>query len=63
MCVHLSGDALCPPKTDLITQQGGTLLFEGDNVIFQHRDSGILVTPDVDELMRAASQASSSVVP
>ncbi|GMH33898.1 hypothetical protein BSKO_01732 [Bryopsis sp. KO-2023] len=45
---------LCPPKTELITRQGGTYLFEGDEVIFNHRDTGILITPDVDDLVAAA---------
>lgn len=62
MHVHLPGDDLCPPKTDLITQQGGTLLFEGEDLIYKHRDSGILITPDVDELMKAATKDSPAVV-
>lgn len=47
-------EGLCPPKTELITRQGGTFLFEGDEIIFKHRDTGILITPDVDELVAAA---------
>eukprot|EP00897_Mesotaenium_endlicherianum_P010632 jgi/Mesen1/9598/ME000657S08869 len=42
---------LCPPKTELLTQQGGTLVFDGDREIFRHTDSGILKYTRVDALI------------
>ncbi|GLC39918.1 hypothetical protein PLESTB_001821700 [Pleodorina starrii] len=48
---------LCPPDTQLLTQQGGCLVFSGSQVVFKHVDSGILRYSDVDTLMQAALQA------
>ncbi|CAL8466035.1 g5571 [Coccomyxa elongata] len=44
---------LCPPDEALLTQQGGSLLFRGDQVIFRHTDSGILKYTDLDALLAA----------
>jgi len=52
---------LSPPQQSLLTQQGGTIAFEGENTVFRHDDSGILKYADVDELLRtvlAAQEAS-----
>ena len=44
---------LCPPQTNLLTQQGGCLVFRGEEVVFKHVDSGILKYTDVDRLLEA----------
>ena len=44
---------LCPPNEQMLVQQGGTLVFEGADVVFRHRDSGILKYTDVDKLSQA----------
>jgi hypothetical protein len=44
---------LCPPNEQMLVQQGGTLVFEGTDVVFEHRDSGILKYTDVDMLSQA----------
>lgn len=48
-----SGSELCPADEGLLTQQGGSLLFRGDQVIFRHTDSGILKYTDLDALLAA----------
>ncbi|KAG2483176.1 hypothetical protein HYH03_017968 [Edaphochlamys debaryana] len=48
---------LSPPDETLLTQQGGSLVFSGDAVLFKHVDSGILRYTDVDTLMQTALQA------
>lgn len=53
--IHVAGGQLCPPNEELLTQQGGCLLYRGKNVIFRHNDSGILKYTDVDALMAAAN--------
>ena len=37
-----AGAELSPPNTALLTQQGGTVVFDGTDTIFRHDDSGIL---------------------
>lgn len=54
---------LSPPDTQLLTQQGGTIMFEGTNVIFKHVDSGILRYTDVDAVVQAALAADYSAAP
>eukprot|EP00271_Cylindrocystis_brebissonii_P014505 TRINITY_DN35867_c0_g1_i1.p1 TRINITY_DN35867_c0_g1~~TRINITY_DN35867_c0_g1_i1.p1 ORF type:complete len:363 (+),score=44.93 TRINITY_DN35867_c0_g1_i1:54-1142(+) len=44
---------LSPPKTQLLTQQGGTLVFSGRKVIYKHVDTGILKYTPIDELLKA----------
>ncbi|EIE18540.1 hypothetical protein COCSUDRAFT_60209 [Coccomyxa subellipsoidea C-169] len=44
---------LCPPDESLLTQQGGSLVFQGEKVIFSHTDSGILKYTDLDALLDA----------
>eukprot|EP00879_Flechtneria_rotunda_P025975 GHRR01027642.1.p1 GENE.GHRR01027642.1~~GHRR01027642.1.p1 ORF type:complete len:151 (+),score=48.13 GHRR01027642.1:67-453(+) len=44
---------LSPPDANLLTQQGGALVFEGQQVLFKHMDSGILKHTDVDALVAA----------
>jgi len=48
---------LSPPNQALLTQQGGTLAFDGTEVIFRHDDSGILKYTDVDALLRTVLSA------
>jgi hypothetical protein len=45
--------ALSPPNESLLTQQGGCLLLDNTDVVFSHRDSGILKYTDVDKLSEA----------
>lgn len=51
------GGSLCPTDTSLLTWQGGTLLFEGDAVRFEHRDRGILTQLKIEDLMAALRQS------
>ena len=37
-----AGSELSPPREDLLTQQGGTVAFSGEDTMFRHSDSGIL---------------------
>lgn len=37
-----AGKDLSPPNEELLVQQGGTLAFDGTDIIFRHDDSGIL---------------------
>lgn len=48
---------LCPPKEALLTQQGGTVGFDGTTPVFRHDDTGILKYTDVDDLLRAMLSA------
>ena len=48
-----AGSELCPPDESLLTQQGGSLLFQGKEVVFSHTDSGILKYTDLDALLDA----------
>ena len=36
------GSELSPPNTELLVQQGGTVVFSSTDTIFRHDDSGIL---------------------
>lgn len=42
---------LAPPDKELITQQGGTLVFDGTDKIYSYKDKGILVYTDVLEML------------
>lgn len=42
---------LSPPNENLLTQQGGTVVFRGSETVFRHDDSGILKYTDVDKLL------------
>ncbi|CAM9558770.1 unnamed protein product [Chrysoparadoxa australica] len=44
---------LAPENSELITQQGGTLVFEGKDVIYEYKDKGILVYTDILDMLRA----------
>jgi pyridoxal biosynthesis lyase PdxS len=59
--VLCAGGELSPADTNLLVQQGGSLVFKGTDVIFRHNDSGILKYTDVDAMMAAidASRGSS----
>ncbi|KAG5189392.1 AhpC/TSA antioxidant enzyme-domain-containing protein [Tribonema minus] len=45
-------DDLSPPNKELITWQGGTLIFDGKEVVYQYNDRGILTYTPVDEVLR-----------
>ncbi len=44
-------EKLAPANKDLITQQGGCLVFEGRRLVKKWADKGILTYTDVDELL------------
>lgn len=46
-------NVLSPSDKNFITQQGGTVIFEGDKTIYSYKDAGILVYTDVNEILRA----------
>jgi len=48
---------LKPKKTEQLTWQGGAILFQGEDVLFKHVDTGILTYADVDKMLKAASFA------
>ncbi|KAL6748932.1 AhpC/TSA antioxidant enzyme-domain-containing protein [Haematococcus lacustris] len=50
-------NVLSPPNQALLTQQGGTLAFDGQDVIFKHVDSGILKYTDTEALLRVVLNA------
>ncbi|GAQ86414.1 hypothetical protein KFL_002870180 [Klebsormidium nitens] len=52
---------MSPPETRLLTQQGGSIVFDGEDVVFKHVDSGILKYTDVDALVAAALQETLTV--
>lgn len=52
---------MSPPETRLLTQQGGSLVFDGQDVVFKHVDSGILKYTDVDALVASALQETLTV--
>lgn len=56
VCWRVAGGQLCPEKEELLTQQGGCLVFRGEDVIFRHDDSGILKYTDVDALIAACNR-------
>eukprot|EP01025_Chloroclados_australasicus_P033082 TRINITY_DN3360_c1_g1_i1.p2 TRINITY_DN3360_c1_g1~~TRINITY_DN3360_c1_g1_i1.p2 ORF type:complete len:286 (-),score=30.02 TRINITY_DN3360_c1_g1_i1:330-1187(-) len=45
-------DELAPKKTDLLTYQGGTLIFEGEKCIWKHMDSGILKYANFEDVKK-----------
>lgn len=53
---------LCPPKTTLLTQQGGTLALDGTTTTYMHRDAGILKYTDVDEMVAAVTAPAPSAL-
>ncbi|KAJ8901130.1 hypothetical protein NDN08_004990 [Rhodosorus marinus] len=48
-------DELKPKETEQLTWQGGAIVFQGENVIFKHVDTGILTYADVDKMLKAAA--------
>ena len=52
----MAGGQLCPENAELLTQQGGCLVFRGEDVIFRHDDSGILKYTNVDALIAACNR-------
>ena len=55
-CWLLAGGQLCPENEELLTQQGGCLVFRGEEVIFRHDDSGILKYTNVDAMIAACNR-------
>jgi len=45
-------ERLAPADKSLITQQGGSLVFEGKKLVKVYRDKGILTYTDVNDLLR-----------
>jgi len=45
-------ERLAPSDKQLITQQGGSLVFEGKKLVKVYMDRGILTYTDVDDLLR-----------
>lgn len=43
---------LSPSDKELITQLGGTLVFDGSDVVYEYKDKGILVYTDIQEVLR-----------
>mmetsp|Transcript_5815 Transcript_5815/g.15496 ORF Transcript_5815/g.15496 Transcript_5815/m.15496 type:complete len:114 (+) Transcript_5815:496-837(+) len=43
-----------PPKQDQAFQQGGMLVFEGDKVLFSHKDPSTSAHADLEEVKRVA---------
>lgn len=56
-CRTWPGSDLSPPNSELLTQQGGTLVLSGQDLLYKHVDSGILKYTDVDEVLQAALSA------
>lgn len=48
-------DALIPDNKDLVVQQGGTLVFQGEETAYFYKDKGILVYAPLDEVLAAAT--------
>ena len=46
-----------PPKADQGLQQGGAFVFEGDRLLFQHRDPSTGAHADLNTLLRVALEA------
>lgn len=51
--------SLAPAQESLLTQQGGTLIFKGGEDVFFHKDSGILMYANVDDVLKTLKDASS----
>jgi len=45
-----AGGTLCPENTALLTQQGGTLIFEDEHTTFRQDDAGILKYTNIADL-------------
>jgi hypothetical protein len=44
---------LAPEDTQQLVQQGGSLLMKGNTIVFEHQDTGILITTDMKALFEA----------
>jgi len=51
-----AGGALCPANTALLTQQGGTLIFEDEQTAFRQDDTGILKYTNIADLTAALAR-------
>ena len=52
MQIQKRWQALSPPDKELITQQGGTLIFDGRDLVWRFDDKGILVYTDIQDVLR-----------
>jgi hypothetical protein len=57
VCCGCAGGELSPADTQLLVQQGGTLVCKGQQVVYRHNDSGILKYADIDQVVAAATPA------
>ncbi len=57
-----AGRALSPPKTSLLTQQGGTLLFRDEQTVFRQDDAGILKYTSIADLTAAIANVQQSTI-
>jgi hypothetical protein len=52
-----AGSDLAPEDTQQLVQQGGMVLLCGDDIKFSHKDTGILMTANVDALLAAVKRS------
>ena len=57
-----AGGALCPANTALLTQQGGTLIFEDEHTAFRQDDSGILKYTNIADLSAALARLQQNTI-
>jgi hypothetical protein len=57
-----AGNALAPQNSQQLVQQGGSLLLHGNEILYAHKDSGVLMITDVEALL-AVIQAETSTAP
>jgi hypothetical protein len=55
-------DKLAPQDSQQLVQHGGSILLRGDEILYSHEDSGVLMITDVEALM-AVVQAATSHAP
>jgi hypothetical protein len=59
-----AGSDLAPSDSQLLVQQGGSLLLRGKGeVLYAHKDTGILMTTPTDPLMDAILKATRASLP
>jgi hypothetical protein len=58
-----AGSELAPSNEKLLTLQGGCIVFEGQNTLFRHADSGILKYADVSQVLAAVLPGQPAATP
>lgn len=59
---RLSGSELAPEDTQQLVQQGGSILMKGrDVVLYEHADSGILKTTDVEKVLEVVKTGAATL--